>query len=223
MDKRRAEDACINSQPLPTGEKFALWWVLTWALLSLCVCAESLLSCPTLYDPTERSPPGSSVRGILQARILERVVMPSSMGSSRPRDWTHVNYVSCIGRGVLFFFFQFYLFIFSTVYFIHLFFYTNTTFYLFISLFFLVVFVIHRHVSGAFFTSSTTWGAILSLWISLSELPACLEFKRAANTRRLSTTGANVLRGSQEVYVEGWVSFIRAACRTRMRALTTLC
>ena len=42
------------------------------------------------------SPPGSSVHGILQARILEWVAMPSSRGSSRPRDWTQV---SCIARG----------------------------------------------------------------------------------------------------------------------------
>ena len=38
---------------------------------------------------------------ILQARILERVAMPSSRRSSRPRDWTHISYVSCTGRWVL--------------------------------------------------------------------------------------------------------------------------
>ena len=37
---------------------------------------------PTLYDPVDCSPPGSSVHGILQARILEWVAMPSSRGSS---------------------------------------------------------------------------------------------------------------------------------------------
>ena len=35
-------------------------------------------SCPTLCDPTDCSPPGFSVHGILQARILEWVAMPSS-------------------------------------------------------------------------------------------------------------------------------------------------
>ena len=40
--------------------------------------------------------PGSSVHGILQARILEWVAMPSSRGSSQPRDQTRVFYVSCI-------------------------------------------------------------------------------------------------------------------------------
>ena len=40
--------------------------------------------------------------GILQARILEWVAMPSSRGSSRPRDQTHMSYISCIGRRVLY-------------------------------------------------------------------------------------------------------------------------
>ena len=42
--------------------------------------------CLTLSDPMDRSPPGSSVPGILQARILEWVARPSSRGSSEPRD-----------------------------------------------------------------------------------------------------------------------------------------
>ena len=45
--------------------------------------AKSLQSCLTLWDPMDHSPPSSSVHGILQARILEWVVMPSSRGSSR--------------------------------------------------------------------------------------------------------------------------------------------
>ena len=44
------------------------------------------------------NPLGSSVQGILQAKILEWVAMPSSRGSSWPRDWTHNSYVSCIAR-----------------------------------------------------------------------------------------------------------------------------
>ena len=46
-----------------------------------------------LFDPMDCSLPGSSVHGILQARILEWVAMPSSSGSFWPRDWTQV---SCI-------------------------------------------------------------------------------------------------------------------------------
>ena len=57
---------------------------------------------PILCDPTDCSPPVSSVHGILQARILELVVKPSTRGSSETRDQTHVSYVSCIGRRVLY-------------------------------------------------------------------------------------------------------------------------
>ena len=45
-------------------------------------------SCPTLCDPMDCSLPGTSVHGILQARILEWAAMPSSRGSSRRRDQT---------------------------------------------------------------------------------------------------------------------------------------
>ena len=48
-------------------------------------------SCPTLCDPMVCSPPGSSVHGILQARILEWVAMPSSRGSSWVKDQTRVS------------------------------------------------------------------------------------------------------------------------------------
>ena len=48
--------------------------------------------CPTLCDPIDCSPPGSSVLGILQARILEWVAISFSRGSSQPRDWTHVSH-----------------------------------------------------------------------------------------------------------------------------------
>ena len=66
-----------------------------------CVHANSLQSCPTLCDPMDCSPPGSSVHGILQAR-LKWVAMSSSKGSSQPRDQTRISYVSCIGRRVLY-------------------------------------------------------------------------------------------------------------------------
>ena len=53
--------------------------------------AQSVPSCWTLCDPTDHSPPGSSVHRILQARILEWVAMPSSRGSSQPRDQAQVS------------------------------------------------------------------------------------------------------------------------------------
>ena len=45
--------------------------------------------------------PGSSVHGILQARVLEWAAIPFCKGISQPRDRTHISYVSCIGRWVL--------------------------------------------------------------------------------------------------------------------------
>ena len=56
----------------------------------------------TLWNPMDCSPPGSSVHGIFQATILKWVAMPSSRGSSWPRDWIQVSYVSCISRQVLY-------------------------------------------------------------------------------------------------------------------------
>ena len=48
-------------------------------------------SCPTLFDPTNCSPPGFSVHGMVQARILEWVAIPSSRGSSQSRDQTLIS------------------------------------------------------------------------------------------------------------------------------------
>ena len=50
------------------------------------VCVLSLQSCLALHDPIDCSPPGSSVHGILQARVLEWVAMPTSRVSSQPKD-----------------------------------------------------------------------------------------------------------------------------------------
>jgi len=65
----------------------------------MCVCAQLN---PILGDPMHCIPPGSSVHGILQARILEWVAISSSRGSSQPRDWTCISYVCCIGRWILY-------------------------------------------------------------------------------------------------------------------------
>jgi len=61
------------------------------------VCVKVAESCLTLCNPMDSSPPGSSVLGISQARILECVANPFSRGFSRPRDWT---WVSCIAGRV---------------------------------------------------------------------------------------------------------------------------
>ena len=64
--------------------------------------AKFFQSCPILCNPMDHSLPGSSVCGILQARILEWVAMPSSRASSQPRDQTRISYFSCIGSWVLY-------------------------------------------------------------------------------------------------------------------------
>ena len=54
-----------------------------------------------LFGTLDGSPPGSSACGILQPRILEWVAVSFSRGSSRPRDWTCVSCVPCIGTWIL--------------------------------------------------------------------------------------------------------------------------
>ena len=66
---------------------------LTALVFTLCVWMLVTHSCPTICKTMDCSPPGSSAHGILQARILEWVAMPSSRGSSPLMDQT---WVSCI-------------------------------------------------------------------------------------------------------------------------------
>ena len=85
---------------------FKLNCLLSYPVLKIlnifCMCAESLQLHLTLCNPMDCSPPGSFVHGLLQARILEWVPVPSSRGSSPPRSRTYVSYVSWIGRWVLY-------------------------------------------------------------------------------------------------------------------------
>ena len=61
---------------------------------SVRVCARL---CWTLCDPMDCSPPGSSVHGVFQARLLEWVAISCSRGSFQPRGQTHPSCISCIG------------------------------------------------------------------------------------------------------------------------------
>ena len=72
------------------------WLGLIISKVPLCVCAKPFQSCPTYWDFMDCSPPGSSVPGILQARILEWVAVPSSRGFSRPRDQTLITYTPAL-------------------------------------------------------------------------------------------------------------------------------
>ena len=82
------------------GKFFKRWEYQTTlsALWEICMQlkkeSEVAQSCLTLCDPVDCSLPGSSVHGIVQARILEWVTISFSRGSSQPREWTRV---SCTG------------------------------------------------------------------------------------------------------------------------------
>ena len=66
------------------------------------MCVKSLQSFPTLCDPVDCSPPGSSVHGIFSGQSTEWVAMPFSRGSSQHRDGIHISYISCFGKWILY-------------------------------------------------------------------------------------------------------------------------
>ena len=67
-------------------------WINVWKIISVEVLVTH--SCPTLWNPIDCSPPGSSVHGILKARILKWIAIHFSRVFSRPRDWTQVSCVA---------------------------------------------------------------------------------------------------------------------------------
>ena len=101
LDTRKANVKCsyggavwilISNQPEKQDNR--LWAVdskMPWVVFLLCVCV-CVQSCPTLCDPMDYSPPGSSVHGISQARILERVAISFSRGSSESKDRTRISW-----------------------------------------------------------------------------------------------------------------------------------
>ena len=85
-----ANHSASHSTPCPRGPRRTL--SPRCPIMIIC-CYLVAQSCPTLCDPMDGSPPGSSVHGILQARILEWVATSFSKGSSQLRDQTHVSCV----------------------------------------------------------------------------------------------------------------------------------
>ena len=74
-----------------------IWYYMPSSLYTeVCIRAKLLQSCLTLWDTMNCCLPGFSVHGILQARILKWVAMPSSRGSFPPRDWNCISCSSCI-------------------------------------------------------------------------------------------------------------------------------
>ena len=91
---QRPQNPVYHPNPTKSAQAPEMWHRLVheaWGhRVCVWVCVLVTESCPTLCDPMGWSPPGSSVHGILQARILEWVAFPFSRVSSQPRDWTWV-------------------------------------------------------------------------------------------------------------------------------------
>ena len=93
----------INTMSIHISPSFscANYWVIEYHYMWLYVLCPKLLQ-SHLCDPMDCSLSGSFVHGTLQATLLEWVVMPFSRRSSQSRDRTHISYVSCAGRQVLY-------------------------------------------------------------------------------------------------------------------------
>ena len=91
-----SQSPCSHGRPLLTHASIGdtqtqVWLRCDYTKAFDCVDQNKLFSsvaqlCPTVCDPKDSSPPGSSVHGILQARIRQRVAIPFPRGDYRPRD-----------------------------------------------------------------------------------------------------------------------------------------
>ena len=101
---KREETAYTNRKTLTNTFNFCSQLIQLKIVVSeqYVLCAKSLQSCPTLCDPVDCSPPGSSVHRTLQARMLEWVALPCTRGSFQLRDLTCISFVSCIDRRALY-------------------------------------------------------------------------------------------------------------------------
>ena len=104
-----AQVKCVDPQHTAVSAK--AWWSLFLSFKcdrdmtavsitrTACVRAQSR---PTLCNPMDCSPPGFSVLGVSQARIVEWGALAFSRRSSQPRDRTGILCVSCVGRQILY-------------------------------------------------------------------------------------------------------------------------
>ena len=93
--------------PAPGNHHSLCFYGLSTICVYVCVCVcvrthTHTQSCSTLCNPMNCSLPGSSVRGVFQAKILEWVTISSSRGSFWPRNWAHISCVSCTVRWLLY-------------------------------------------------------------------------------------------------------------------------
>ena len=93
----QSRELCENVQRWKEYELCAMKWGKQQVLFRVFYVSWDNVS--PLCNPKDCRPPGCSVHGILQTRILEWTAMPSSRGSSWPRDGTRVSSVSCIAGG----------------------------------------------------------------------------------------------------------------------------
>ena len=85
MGSQRVQHNLATEEQQHVEENIFLCVCMNW---SVCVCVLVTQLCLTLYDPMDCSPPGFSVREILQTRILEQFAISFSRGSSQPRNRT---------------------------------------------------------------------------------------------------------------------------------------
>ena len=106
----RVPPSWFNTSPKPCltntitfGHQDFKIWVLGRYTYSdhVCMCSVTQFY-PTLYHPMDYSLPDSSVRGILQARILEWVAVSSSRWSFQPRDQTQFSCVSWFYKWIVY-------------------------------------------------------------------------------------------------------------------------
>ena len=84
---RGVRETCLVGASLGGSKGLGEWWKVESE-------SEVAQLCPTLCDPIDCSLPGSSARGILQARVLEWVAVSFSKRSSQPRDQTQVSHIA---------------------------------------------------------------------------------------------------------------------------------
>ena len=92
--KPRNLDAPIPEVSIPSNFVIITFLIFMSSTIHMCMCVLVAQSCSTHCDPMDCSPLGSSVHGILQARILEWVAISFSRGSSQPRGQTQVSRIA---------------------------------------------------------------------------------------------------------------------------------
>ena len=114
MSLRKLQELVMDREPWYTaahGVPKDQTWLSDWTELNLQIYQLKVASvsvhahsvpqlCLTLCNLMDYSPPGSSVHGIFQARILEWVAIPFSGEPSQPRDQTHISCISCTSRQI---------------------------------------------------------------------------------------------------------------------------